>query len=129
MSDIERVFREGSLHQVVDLLVVPARSGVYLTRGRIRRLAGEMDLRPGVQSRSRMLENLFREAGLEGRAVELLDRLDGEAAAMIDRCRAWSRACPPAKAAWKEWIARAKQLRRHLREARRAAGRLQSSSN
>lgn len=123
MSDIERVFREGNLHQVVELLVNPARSGVYLTRGRIRHLAGEMDLRPGVQSRARMLENLFREAGLEGRAGEVLERLEGEASAMLERCRGWARACPPAKAAWKEWIARARELRRHLREAKRIARR------
>lgn len=128
MSDIPRVFREGSLHQMAELLVNPARSGLYLTRGRIRRIAREMGLRPGVQSRARMLENLFREAGLEGRAVEFLERLDAEAAAMIERCRGWSRACPPAKGAWREWIARARELRRHLREAKRAARRLQSSS-
>ena len=129
MSGIERVFREGGLHQVVELLAVPARSGLYLTRGRIRRLAGEMRLRPGIQGRARMLENLFREAGLEGRAVEFLERLDAEAAAMIERCRGWSRACPPARGAWKEWVSRARQLRRHLREAKRAARRLQSSSS
>jgi len=128
VSDIPRVFREGSLHQVAELLVNPARSGLYLTRGRIRRLAREMGLRPGVQGRARMLESLFREAGLEGRAAELLDRLDGEAAAMIGRCRAWSRACPPAKGAWKGWISRARELRRHLREAKRAVHRFSSSS-
>jgi len=113
---------------MADLLVNPARSGIYLTRGRIRRMAREMGLRPGVQGRARMLENLFREAGLEGRAPELLGRLDAEAAAMIEDCRAWTRACPPAKAAWKDWIARARELRRHLREARRAAEKMQSSS-
>jgi hypothetical protein len=113
---------------MAELLVNPARSGLYLTRGRIRRLAREMDLRPGVQGRARMLENLFREAGLEGRAAEFLERLDAEAAAMIERCRAWTRACPPAKGAWREWIARARELRRHLRAAERAARRLQSSS-
>ncbi|MEK6710870.1 MAG: hypothetical protein AABZ64_09855 [Nitrospinota bacterium] len=121
MSEIERVFREGGLHEVAELLVNPARSGIYLTRGRVRALAQAMNLRPGVQGRSRMLENLFREAGLEGRAAELLDRLDGEAAAMIGRCRAWARACPPGKAAWREWAARAGRLRRCLKEAKRAA--------
>jgi len=123
-----RTFREGNLHEVVELLVNPARSGLYLTRSGIRRIAGEMGLRTGVQTRARMLENLFREAGSEGRAEELIARLEGEAAAWVARFRAWSRACPPAKAAWRDWTQRARELRRCLKGARKWARRMQAES-
>ena len=71
-SDITRTFERGNLHELAEFLVTPARSGIFLTRSRIRSLAGEMGLRAGVQNRARMLENLFREAGSDGRVQELL---------------------------------------------------------
>lgn len=126
MNDLDRVFREGGINQVSELLVTPARCGIYLTRARIRRLAAEMGLRAGVQSRARMVETLFREAGSEGRTGELLDRLDAEAATWLDRYRAWAKACPPAKSAWKPWTDLAKKLRREIRQAKKSARKIQA---
>jgi hypothetical protein len=125
LADIDKTFREGNLVEVAELLVNPARSGVYLTRTRLRRIGTEMGLRTGVQTRARMMESLFREAGSEGKVDELLTRLDAEAGRWIDRFRDWSKACPPAKAAWREWSSRAKHLRRQLRRARKWADQIE----
>ena len=46
-SDITRTFERGNLHELAEFLVTPARSGIFLTRSRIRSLAGEMGLRAG----------------------------------------------------------------------------------
>jgi len=126
--DISRTFREGNLHDVVEFLCIPGHSGLYLTRTRIRRLAGEMGLRAGVQTRARMLENLFREAGSEGRIEELLGRLDGEAARLLEDAAVWGRACPPGRGAWKDWTVRAKDLRRHLARAKKWARQMQAEN-
>lgn len=121
MAEIDKIFHEGGLKQLAELLTNPARSGIYLTRTRIRRIGLEMGLRTGVQTRSRMLESLFREAGTEGQVEELLERIDGEAQAWIRRFREWSRDCPPAKSAWKGWSVRTGELRRSLRRAKKWA--------
>lgn len=128
MTDIERTFRQGNLNEVASLLSNPALSGVYLSRARLRRLAEEMGLRAGVQGRARMIENLFREAGSEGRAEELIERLEAEAGRWLERYRLWAKSCPPARAAWKSWAERARSLRRHLRRARRWARRMSGES-
>ncbi len=114
-----RTFERGNLHDLAALLVTPARSGVLLTRVRIRGLAGEMGLRAGVQSRARMLENLFREAGAEGRIGELLGRIDEIAKRSLADYRAWARACPPSRGAWRDWARKARRLRRHLAQAQK----------
>ena len=120
-SDITRTFERGNLHELAAFVVTPARSGIFLTRSRIRALAQEMGLRAGVQSRARMLENLFREAGADGRVPELLERIDAVAAENLARCRAWSKACPPSKAAWRTWSKKTQALRRHLAKAQKWA--------
>ena len=99
---------------MAELLVNPARSGVYLTRSRIRRIGADMGLRTGIQTRARMLESLFREAGSEGQVDELLSQLDDEVSRWIGRFGDWSRACPPAKNAWKEWSFKSDNLHPNL---------------
>ncbi|MDA1001457.1 MAG: hypothetical protein O2807_13200 [bacterium] len=121
MSEMERVFRQGKLNEVAQLLANPARSGIYLTRARIRAIAGEMGLRAGVQGRARMIENLFREAGSEGRAEALIARIEAEATAWLHRYGEWARACAPGKRAWREWKIKARQLRSQLRKAKKWA--------
>ena len=120
-TDITRTFERGNLHELAEFLVTPARSGIFLTRSRIRSLAGEMGLRAGVQNRARMLENLFREAGSDGRVQELLGRIDGVAEENLARYRAWSKACPPSRAAWRDWSKKTRELRRHLKQAQKWA--------
>lgn len=127
-SDITRTFEGGNLRELAAFLVTPARSGIFLTRSRIRSLAGEMGLRAGVQNRARMLENLFREAGSDGRVQELLARIDGVAEENLARYRAWSKACPPSKAAWREWTKKTKDLRRHLTQAQKWARAMREDS-
>ena len=124
-SDITRTFERGNLHELAEFLVTPARSGIFLTRSRIRSLAGEMGLRAGVQNRARMLENLFREAGSDGRVQELLARIDEVAEENLARYRAWSKACPPSRAAWRDWSKKTRELRRHLKQAQKWARAMQ----
>ena len=128
-SDITRTFERGNLHELAEFLVTPARSGIFLTRSRIRSLAQEMGLRAGVQNRARMLENLFREAGSDGRVQELLARIDGVAEENLARYRAWSKACPPSKAAWRDWSKKTQALRRHLAQARKWARAMQEEAS
>ena len=128
-SDITRTFERGNLHELAEFLVTPARSGIFLTRSRIRSLAQEMGLRAGVQNRARMLENLFREAGSDGRVQELLDRIDEVAEENLARYRAWAKACPPSKAAWREWSRKTRELRRHLAQAKKWARAMQEESS
>ena len=68
-----------------------------------------------------MLENLFREAGSDGRVQELLARIDGVAEENLARYRAWSKACPPSRAAWRDWSKKTRELRRHLKQAQKWA--------
>lgn len=128
MSEMERVFRQGKLNEVAQLLANPARSGIYLTRARIRAIAREMGLRPGIQSRVRMIENLFREAGSEGRAEELIARIEAEASAWLERYTEWARTCAPGKRAWRDCKIRARQLRYHLRKAKKWARKMSAST-
>ena len=79
MSDISETFTKGNLHDLVELLIAPTRCGFFLTRNRIREIGSEMGLRTGIQTRKRMLENLFREAGSENKIFELLEVLDSDA--------------------------------------------------
>lgn len=120
-SDISRTFESGNLHELAEFLVTPARAGIFLTRSRIRALALEMGLRAGVQNRARMLENLFREAGSDDRVQELLGRIDDIAGENLSQYRAWAKACPPSKAAWREWSKKTRELRRHLTQAQKWA--------
>lgn len=120
-SDTARTFERGDLHALASFLVTPARCGIFLSRSRIRGLAREMGLRAGVQSRSRMLENLFREAGSDGRVEELLGRIDAIARESLSRYRAWGRECPPSRGAWRDPARRARALRRHLAQAQKWA--------
>jgi hypothetical protein len=121
LAEIGETFKDGNLKEVAEMLTNPARSGVFLSRARIRRLGFEMGLRSGVQNRSRMLENLFREAGAEGRIEELIERLEAEADLWLGRFKGWSKECAPAKAAWRDWSGRARELRRSLGKARKWA--------
>ncbi len=121
VSEIDKTFREGGLGQLARLIANPARSGIYLSRSGIRRIGAEMGLSTGVQSRSRMLESLFRDAGADGCVEELLDRLIAEAERWLGRYREWARACPPAKSAWKDWGGRTREFRRSLRRAKKWA--------
>ena len=85
MSDISETFTKGNLHDLVELLIVPSRCGFFLTRNRIREIGVEMSLRTGIQTRKRMLENLFREAGSENKIYELLGFLDSDAKFWLER--------------------------------------------
>jgi hypothetical protein len=69
------VLREGSLHDVADLLMAPARSGVVLTRPFLLRTAQELGISASSIVRKQFLENLFLEAGRGGKLPELLQAL------------------------------------------------------
>ena len=121
MTDIGDTFKDGNLKEVSEMLTNPARCGIFLSRARIRRLGFEMGLRSGVQNRSRMLENMFREAGAEGQIEEWIKRIEDEAELWLGRFKVWSKECPPAKGAWSEWSSRARELKRSLGKARKWA--------
>lgn len=121
MAEIGDTLMDGNLKEVSEMLTNPARCGIFLSRARIRRLGFEMGLRSGVQNRSRMLENMFREAGAEGQIEEFIERIEDEAELWLGRYKGWSKECPLAKGAWSEWSSRARELKRSLAKARKWA--------
>lgn len=126
-SSIRQVVEQGSLRDVVELLNAPARSGLFLSRTTLKRLAQSLDLRIGILNRGQMLENLFREAGRQARLPELLDLLEDEAKAIQQRYADWNCAYPFAKGSLDAQSRRLRELTRCLRRLRRQARSLQRS--
>ena len=119
MSDISETFTKGNLHDLVELLIVPSRCGFYLTRNRIREIGVELSLRTGIQTRKRMLENLFREAGSENKIHELLEVLDSDAKFWGEKYSFFSKTCPPSKEGWKNWVRNLRELRKYLSKSKK----------
>ena len=119
MSDISETFTKGNLHDLVELLIVPSRCGFFLTRNRIREIGVEMSLRTGIQTRKRMLENLFREAGSENKIYELLEFLDSDAKFWLERYSFFTKSCRISKASWENWIKDLRELRKYLSKSKK----------
>lgn len=97
-----------SLTEVVDALLLPRASGIYITRRDIAAIAHDLGLGAPAGERRRMLEGLLRGAGGLGLADPVLRALDGLLAAEADTLAAWSEAWPAwaaAGALWRERLA------------------------
>ncbi len=119
MSDISETFTKGNLHDLVELLIVPTRCGFFLTRNRIREIGVKMDLRTGIQTRKRMLENLFREAGSEKKIYELLEFLDSDAKFWLEKYNFFTKNCRVSKPSWENWIKDLRELRKYLSKSQK----------
>jgi hypothetical protein len=119
LSDISETFTKGNLHDLVELLIAPTRCGFFLTRNRIREIGSEMGLRTGIQTRKRMLENLFREAGSENKIFELLEVLDSDAKFWSEQYSSFSKKCRISRGSWENWIKNLRELRSYLSKSQK----------
>ena len=119
MSDISETFTKGNLHDLVELLIAPTRCGFFLTRNRIREIGSEMGLRTGIQTRKRMLENLFREAGSENKIFDLLEVLDSDAKFWSEQYSSFSKKCRISRGSWENWIKNLRELRSYLSKSQK----------
>ena len=119
MSDISETFTKGNLHDLVELLIAPTRCGFFLTRNRIREIGSEMGLRTGIQTRKRMLENLFREAGSENKIFELLEVLDSDAKFWLEQYSSFSKKCRISRGSWENWTKNLRELRSYLSKSQK----------
>ena len=119
MSDISETFTKGNLHDLVELLIAPTRCGFFLTRNRIREIGSEMGLRTGIQTRKRMLENLFREAGSENKKFELLEVLDSDAKFWSEQYSSFSKKCRISRGSWENWTKNLRELRSYLSKSQK----------
>ena len=119
MSDISETFTKGNLHDLVELLIAPTRCGFFLTRNRIREIGSEMGLRTGIQTRKRMLENLFREAGSENKIFELVEVLDSDAKFWSEQYSSFSKKCRISRGSWENWIKNLRELRSYLSKSQK----------
>jgi len=119
LSDISETFTKGNLHDLVELLIAPTRCGFFLTRNRIREIGSEMGLRTGIQTRKRMLENLFREAGSENKIFELLEVLDSDAKFWSEQYSSFSKKCRISRGSWENWTKNLRELRSYLSKSQK----------
>ena len=104
------------LSEIARRLTAPARSGLVLTKDRLRAVGRELSLPVGFGERSEMLLNLFRAAAELERLPELLDTLRAEADHWDRTYLQWSDEYPASRAIWDEWRGRLIDTRALLEE-------------
>ncbi len=93
------------LKQIAGFLVTPPRSGIYLGRDELARLARQMNLPRGFGGRQQILLTLLRSAGQYDAWEGLLDALRGVTAAWGDEYEQYATSWPavaPIAAAWRQ---------------------------
>ncbi|MFO0985556.1 MAG: hypothetical protein U1E76_28120 [Planctomycetota bacterium] len=123
---MHEILRQGNLHDVADLLMAPARSGIVLARPFLKRLALDLNLSGSAVVRKQFLENLFREAGRAECLPELFAALIAHARRAIDDYDRLGRRAAMLRRALKHHRAQAKLLARELAALRLEAERLRA---
>jgi TorA maturation chaperone TorD len=101
-----------TLHTLVRHLLTPARSGLFLSRGRLGHLGRELGLRLPFGERFAVGLALFQAAGAAGAVPGLIDRLSGEVEAWDSAFGVWAEQYPA-------WAAYAAESRGRLAGTRR----------
>ena len=109
---------EISLSNVVRFLLAPARSGIFLSRGKIGHLARAAGMPLPFGSRFDVAHLLFQTAGENGKVGMVLDRLEEELTAWETEYRAWAAEHPRWTPASTRWLQRTAETRRRLDEMR-----------
>ncbi len=97
---------EVRLRDVVAFFLAPARSGMFLSRGRLGHLARTLGLRLPFGARHEVAAALFTAAGESQRLLPLLGALQAEVAAWAEAYRAWASAYPGWAASAAAWLER-----------------------
>ena len=109
---------EVALSDVVRFLLAPARSGFFLSRAGLGRLARRAGLRLPFGSRFDVARALFEAAGEDGRIATVLDLLEAELAAWESAYRAWAGEHPRWDAFAARWLDRSGASRRRIAQMR-----------
>lgn len=110
---------EVGLGRVVRFLLTPARSGMYLSRGRIGAIAVELGLRLPFGSRFDVARSLFVAAGESEITAKLFEVLQAEVSWWEESCDRLARAEPgwyPVAGTWKSRLGTMRELLEAMRE-------------
>ncbi len=107
---------EDDLDAVVRMLITPSRSGFFLSKLDIARMARGLDLPVPFGDRGLMLQGLFHAAGEYKRIKNLLDALGAETHAWIESYETDERAYPAAAGIAQGWRGRAERTLGRLHE-------------
>lgn len=114
------------LRRIAEYLVTPARSGLYLARDDVRRLAAGVQLPSGFGGRAESLETLLRTAAELGGFAELIEGLERHVAMGRRACDALDGTAVPGvggpAALRRARLARAAEVLARLREGAAAGG-------
>jgi TorA maturation chaperone TorD len=109
---------EIALSDIVRFLLAPARSGFFLSRAKLGRLAKALGMRLSFVSRFEVAQLLFGTAGETGRVEELLEAISAEAGEWEAAYREWARQAPSWAACASRWLERIAATHLLLREMR-----------
>lgn len=115
---------EIALSDIVRFLLAPARSGLFLSRAKLGRLAKALGMRLSFASRFEVAQLLFGTAGETGRVEELLEAISVEASKWEAAYREWARQAPswaPCASRWLERIAATRLLLQEMRQTLKAS--------
>lgn len=115
---------ERDLHWVIDHLVSPARSGIFLGKEDLSEIAGQIDVPIGFGDRRLMLSSLLGGAGSQERIPQTLENLQRIVRQWSRYYAAWTHEYPRSAALWRLWLARTEGTERLLNEMRLEAARL-----
>jgi len=112
------VEEEVHLSDVIRFLLAPARSGFFLSRSRLGRLARSAGLRLSFASRFEVAQTLFASAGESGDVEAVLESLAAEVAEWKNAYRAWTAESPAWTPYATRWLCRIGETERKLGEMR-----------
>lgn len=105
---------EMDLRSLVEYLLSPARSGVFMSRQDIHNIGSEVGIPAGIGERRVMLANLMRGAGMQDRISETLRALQVGVGWWQERYEAWVVDYPRSSFLWRRWLDLAKRSNRLL---------------
>jgi TorA maturation chaperone TorD len=111
---------EVRLRDLVRFFLAPARCGIFLSRGRLGRMALNLGLRLPFGSRFEVAETLFQVAGEAGQVEPLIDALETEINIWRTEYARWAESQPKWQATAEMWLARTTKALGQLGEMRQA---------
>lgn len=117
---------ERDLHWVIDYIVSPARSGIFLGKEDLSEIAAQVDVPISFGDRRLMLASLLRGAGFQGRIPEALKSLQALVHNWTGQYAAWKVHYPHSAGLWRRWLARTEETQRLLGEMHQDAEQLRA---
>jgi putative dimethyl sulfoxide reductase chaperone len=112
---------ERDLQSVVNLIIAPSRSGIYMSKEDLHEIGQQVGIPVGLGDRGLMLANLLRGAGLHERVTETLEALDSIVREWQREYVLWMRDYPRIRITCELWHRRAEMTRVVLSQMRETA--------